>query len=795
MKRLPIVAASVLSAAIIPRDGWALGLGELTLYSYLNQPFRAEVALLEADALDDNDVHVDLASDTEFERLGVSRDFFLTSINFQVESDESGRRVMLTTESPLREPYLDFVVEARWPDGRLLREYTVLIDLPPRPVVAARQDVPLEEAAQSDDQAVVSGADAASARAGGYATDAASRPSPGSQYLVTNTDTLWRIASDGAAAGISVEQTMLEIVAANPAAFQAGNINGLKSGYVLQIPEADDIRIDLATAQDEVALQNEEWAIGVARESQGLTLVADGETEAAETSESAPDKTIISDDAALSTEGDADLSDEVPSDVAGASTADELDALMTTVSRLQDSVNSLEAQLAERDAELASLRSALAEQQAATPVPVVVETPTAPTTQPASVAQPMPLWPFLAGLATLLAGVGLLIWRRVRRNAESEPLDHADLKEATPAEEIDEASSPSRLSDPQIRASKAVEEAQIYIAYGRTDQAVEVLSDALAEGLSSASLNMCLLECYVELEQFAEAGALLGRLEQGDNPELLERARQMLLDAGMTLTSPSGDAIAQRNEERVEESEEASVLSELSFSAEPAFDLNDGQNSNPDPEPEVTWKETWSDPAQANDERPLEDDGVADSALDGYSLEGEFSAAESAPIDVDEQAPMRDIEFSALDSPPEPEVAEAAPEVSLSSMEDEQGLQLASLEERVDDPGPETGADIGKLEEVIPSPAAGLSTSGLALTPLDDDADAAEAPPAGNVDMDESIYGVETNPVDSKLDLARAYLDMGDDDGARPVLMEVIKEGDLPQQAEARELLLRLEAS
>ena len=110
-------------------------------------------------------------------------------------------------------------------------------------------------------------------------------------------------------------------------------------------------------------------------------------------------------------------------------------------------------------------------------------------------------------------------------------------------------------------------------------------------------------------------------------------------------------------------------------------------------------------------------------------------------------------------------------------------------------PAPETGADSDKLEEVIPSPAAGPDTSGLALTPLDDDADAAEAPPADSVDMDESIYGVETNPVDSKLDLARAYLDMGDEDGARPVLMEVIKEGDLAQQAEARELLLRLEAS
>ena len=614
MKRVSILAAGVLSAAIIPRDGWALGLGELTLHSYLNEPFRAEVALLEADAFDDSDVLVGLASEFEFERLGVSRDFFLTRINFQVESDELGRRVVLTTEAPLREPYLDLVVEARWPDGRLLREYTVLIDLPPRPMVAEDQDAPVEKAAQLANQVIVSEVGRTAAQTGGYATDAAMRPTAGAQYLVTIADTLWRIASEGAVAGISVQQMMLEIVAANPAAFEAGNINGLKSDFVLQIPEADDIRIDPSTALDEVALQNEEWARGVARESQGLTLVADAKTEAAETSEFVSDETIISDDSALLTEDYADLSDEAPSDVAGASISDELDALMITVSRLQDSIDSLEAQLAERDAELDSLRSALAEQQAATLVPVVVGTPTAPTTQPASVLQAMPLWPFLAGLATLLVGAGLLIWRRLRRNAASVPLDHADLQDAPPAEAIDEASDPSRLSDPQIMASKAVEEAQTYIAYGRTDQAVEVLNDALAEGLTSVALIMCLLECYIELEQFAEAGALLGRLKQGDNPELLERARLMLLDAGM------------------------------------------------------------------------------------------------------------------------------------------------------------------------------------ALTPLDDDADAAEAPTVDNVDMDESIYGVETNPVDSKLDLARAYLDMGDEDGARPALLEVIKEGDLAQQAEARELFLRLEA-
>ena len=634
MKRVSILAAGILSAAIIPRDGWALGLGELALHSYLNEPLRAEVAVLESDAFDDSDLLVGMASEVEFERLGVSRVLFLTRINFQVESDEFGRRVVLTTEAPLREPYLDLVVEARWPDGRLLREYKILIDLPPRPMVAETEDAPAEKAAQFGNQAIVAGAGAAGAQTRSYAADAAMRPTAGAQYLVTNTDTLWRIASEGAVAGISVQQTMLEILAANPTAFEAGNINGLKSGYVLQIPDYDDIQVDPEAALSEVALQNEEWGRGIARESQGLTLVADGEAEAAEAPASPSGEPDAYLDPVLLVDSGTEPASQAPLDVFGASTTEELKALIMTVSRLQESVDSLEEKLAERDAELVSLRSAFAEQQAANSVPIVMQASAAPGPQSAGVPQPIPLWPLLAGLATLLAGAGLLIWRRIRRNAESEPVGHADLKDASPAAEIDEASNAMRLSDPQIMASEAVEEAQTYIAYGRTDQAVEVLNDALAEGLTSVALNMCLIECYVELEQFAEARALLERLEQGDDPELLERAPQMLQDAG-SVTSGDGTAVAE------------------------------------------------------------------------------------------------------------------------------------------------------------PSP----DTSGLALTPLDHHTDAVDAPVAERFDLDESIFGAETNPMDSNLDLARAYLDMGDEDGARLVLMEVIKEGDVAQQAEARELLLRLEAS
>ena len=711
MKRISILAAGVLSVAM-DRDGWALGLGELNLRSYLNEPFRADVALLDSDAFDDSDLLVGLASEVEFERLGISRDFFLTRINFQVESDEMGRRVVLTTDAPLREPYLDLVVEARWPDGRLLREYTVLIDLPPRPMVAEVQDAPVEKAAQLANQAIVSEAGRTDAQTGGYGTDVAMRPTAGAQYLVTNTDTLWRIASDGAAAGISVQQTMLEIVAANPAAFEAGNINGLKSGYVLQIPDYDDIQVDPEAALSEVALQNEEWGRGIARESRGLTLVADIDPESAEAPvapSGGPDADL---DPAVLVESDTEPASPVPLDASGASNAEDLQALIMTVSRLQESVDSLEAKLAERDAELVSLRSALTEQQAAKPVPVVMEATAAPG------PQPIPLWPFLAGLATLLVGAGLLIWRRLRPGTESEPVGHGNLKGASSNAAIDEAGNPSRLSDPQIIASKAMEEAQTYIAYGRTDQAVEVLNDALAEGLASVALNVCLLECYVELEQFAEAGALLERLEKGGDPVSLERARQMLHAAGVPRALSSEDA-AEHTGERAEATQGASVLSELSFSTEPTFEE----------------KESFPSEQLVESSRPA-------SLIDA---ERELAVAMSEGAD---DGPVRETAAGSVMSGDGTAVAEPSPD-----------------------------------------------TSGLALTPLDHDVEAAEAPVTESFDMDESIYGLETNPVDSKLDLARAYLDMGDEDGARPVLMEVIKEGDLAQQAEARELFLRLEAT
>ena len=760
--------------ALASSHGWTLGLGDLTLNSYLNEPLSAQVQLLEAEALDENDVHVGLASESEFARLGVNRDFYLTKIVFEIQAGEDGKTVLMSTDTPLREPYLDFIIEARWPDGRLLREYTVLVDLPPRP-----QPVAEPASATPSQQATAGNAEGAGGetKAREYDRAVADRPAPGGRYLVTNTDTLWRIASDAAAPGVSVEQTMLEIVAANPAAFQGGNINGLKSGYVLQLPGEGDVQLALSDALEEVSLQNQEWAEGGPMAARGLTLVADEDN--TDTLSASDDNGRVALPAPTTAQSEESANTAVAETVQ-APPQQELDALIATVSSLQASVEALEAQLAARDAELADLRAELAIRDAApeTSPPITAPvgvTPEVTTSQPAS--SPLPVWPFIAGVATLALGGGALIWARRRQNTVANSSAEGPAVIGSAASVEAEAGEEGRLSDPQILASKVVEEAEIYIAYGRTDQAIEVLSEALAQGLSSPSLNMCLLECYVESGQVAEAGALLGRIEQGDDRDVLARARQLLLDAGVTSETSGATPDRLEMEETVEEAAEDSVLSEFSFSTDPAF-MDDVENeaeveADAAAELEPVQREVKVDVVKTS---PQEPDGLEEP-------EEEYE-------EVSSQSGVTGLETAiAADASEDAQVTVSSSEMASDELAlDSAGLALAPLD---------LGDDVGSSEQpdqnsgsIAQSETEVPDISGLSLTPIepgDDTADPEES--------DESIYGAETDPRDSKLDLARAYLDMGDEEGARPVLMEVIKEGDLAQQAEARELLLRLEAS
>ncbi len=112
-------------------QAFALGLGDITIHSALNQKLDAEIELLESRGMTESEIVAQLASSEDFKRVGIERFFFLTNLQFHVEVRDQGHAVLrVSSEQPMTEPYLNFLVQVIWPNGRLLKEYTVLLDPP-----------------------------------------------------------------------------------------------------------------------------------------------------------------------------------------------------------------------------------------------------------------------------------------------------------------------------------------------------------------------------------------------------------------------------------------------------------------------------------------------------------------------------------------------------------------------------------------------------------------------------------------------------------------------------------------
>ncbi len=259
---------------------FALGLGEIDLKSNLNQRLEAEIELLEVRDLSESEIIIKLGSPDDFDRLGVERIYFLTDLKFNVELDSAkGPVVKVSSNRLVREPFLNFIVEARWPSGKLLREYTLLLDLPVfsdeatapiSPVQTqtvgssqAEPDKAVTQARADTDSTVYNPRSSFGDSNRSVSSPRASAPTyEGDTYHVRSNDTLWEIAlSVRPGRNVSVHQTMLALQRENPEAFINGNINLLKSGQILRIPDRSYIE-DLSNrqAQREVAHQNRQWA-------------------------------------------------------------------------------------------------------------------------------------------------------------------------------------------------------------------------------------------------------------------------------------------------------------------------------------------------------------------------------------------------------------------------------------------------------------------------------------------------------------------------------------------------------
>lgn len=280
-----LASALLVASAINAKYALALGLGGMTMHSALNQPLDAEIALSNVDGLDSTQIMITLATPEEFQKAGVDRTFFLSDIKFDVKLDGKGGGVVrLKSSKRLNEPYLDFLIEARWPAGRMLRSYTALVDLPvyandtPAQVSAAAS-APVEAPVSEKSAVVPAGPEPVASRPAVAAAKPAQPQKPnktiaapqervaaqpaysGGEYKVQPNESLSQIARRlRPEDDLSVNQTMLAIQKLNPNAFIRNNINLIKAGVVLRVPTAADIRqVSASAANQEVASQTREW--------------------------------------------------------------------------------------------------------------------------------------------------------------------------------------------------------------------------------------------------------------------------------------------------------------------------------------------------------------------------------------------------------------------------------------------------------------------------------------------------------------------------------------------------------
>jgi len=134
----------LLVAGVFSYSAWsmALGLGDITVHSGLNQPLKADIALVDVGGLTQNDLAVRLATADEFAEAGVERVFFLNDLKFIPILHGNRQMIRVTSSKPVNEPFLNFLVQLDQPNGRLLREYTVLIDPPGSPGIVPATDEP-----------------------------------------------------------------------------------------------------------------------------------------------------------------------------------------------------------------------------------------------------------------------------------------------------------------------------------------------------------------------------------------------------------------------------------------------------------------------------------------------------------------------------------------------------------------------------------------------------------------------------------------------------------------------------
>ena len=254
--RMGILASAIAMLCLtVSPEAQALSLGRITVQSALGEPLRAEIDIAEISAAEAGSLKVGIAAAEAFKAAGLEYTSAVSEVLVTLQYRPAGRSFLrLSSSRPVTEPFVDLVLDASWSSGRIARDYTMLFDPPslrpsgnagaaqvpnapstPRPVPSPAVAVNPQPVPPSSQPAPASPRMAAPAKV----ISQPRTPINGQRITIKTGDTAGKIAAQNKPSGISLDQMLVALLKSNPDAFIGGNVNRLKSGVVLTLPEAD----------------------------------------------------------------------------------------------------------------------------------------------------------------------------------------------------------------------------------------------------------------------------------------------------------------------------------------------------------------------------------------------------------------------------------------------------------------------------------------------------------------------------------------------------------------------------
>jgi len=880
MRAKPIFTYSLVAGALaFHGHALALGLGKLTVESALGQPLSARIELTAVTKEDLDSLRARIADPSLYRQNNLTYQATLSRARISLEA--AGGQPYLKVASPVsvQEPFLDLLVELDWSSGRVVREYTFLLDPPGMPVAGATESVTPPRAATSARTSAApaqrapaptsSTTAAAPATAAPTAPATASGSAGGEQYTVRRGDTLQKIASQYEPADATLDQMLAALFNRNHAAFEGDNMNRLRAGAILDIPSAADTQATPASEATKVVhMQASDWrtyrdrlaAAAPAASGESATRGASGRIGAAveDRTPAAPpgsDKLRVSREASTGKGGAAE--DAIAREQQLKDAQSRIAALEKTINEMKQAAELKNETLAQLQAQAENAKGGKPQAGAAaptpapapatpstTPTPTEAATPpstptpatearapepapkTTPAAPPAKAATPKaapakaeppgffadllsgtPNWALAVAALAILGGIAGIIAARRRKGTKFEDsiISGTDIKTNTVfgstgggvvnTGENSLASDFSREGLGNIDTDEVdpIAEAEVYLAYGRDAQAEEILKDALKKDPQRQEIYLKLLEIHsqhnkpqafetVASELFAVShgqgdvwhkAVTLGRQLDPNNP--------MFQDAASAPATPSGLAAAA--------APAAAAAARSPLHAAPAF--NDG---------DISVSPSSAKKSAADILAGAEDALARSPAVPAPAMSEPAARSEDADSTISASAALAGAIASAkakseeLQAPaPAPHFADVANQLT-TRVDTPAEQPRFELDFHLDDderpaplkqpaPAPEPSLVAAQASPGHAAPSFDLDKLDLSF---DHDRSAEESSPA--------VVDGQWHDAATKLDLAKAYQEMGDVDGAREILQEVLNEGDDQQKSEAQSLLAKLTA-